>query len=74
MEDKRETRFAYALGIALFLIGAIAYAAWPEKTPEQPIRMVLKSASPTPAHDPFAEVAMLRIQFAPGMIRVIRGV
>jgi hypothetical protein len=43
MEGKRETRFACVLGILLFLIGVVAYAALPENAPEQPIRMVLKN-------------------------------
>jgi len=43
MEIKKERTFAYALAAILFLIGVVCYAAFPEKRPEQPVRVMLKS-------------------------------
>ncbi len=45
MTPKRELQIAYGLIIVLFFVGVISYAAFPAKTPEQPIRMMYKSVA-----------------------------
>ena len=45
MTPKRELQIAYCLIIVLFFVGVISYAAFPPKTPEQPIRMMYKSVA-----------------------------
>jgi Class III cytochrome C family len=45
MTPKRELQIAYGLIIVLFFVGVISYAAFPPKTPEQPIRMMYKSVA-----------------------------
>jgi hypothetical protein len=37
--------FAYWLAIALFVIGVVCYAAFPDKTPEEPVRIMLASTA-----------------------------
>jgi len=41
MEFKREKVVAYCLAAILFVVGVVCYAAFPEKTPEEPIRIML---------------------------------
>jgi len=45
MEVKRERTVAYSLAIALFIVGIVCYAAFPYNTPEQPVRIMLKSTA-----------------------------
>jgi hypothetical protein len=42
MTPKKELQLAYGLIIILFLVGVISYAAFPAKTPDQPVRIVYK--------------------------------
>jgi hypothetical protein len=43
MAAVKQLKTAYILAGTLFLVGAITYAAYPDKSPEQPIRMVLRN-------------------------------
>ena len=43
MEFKTEKPVAYCLGAILFVVGVVCYAAFPEKTPREPIRIMLTS-------------------------------
>ena len=43
MEIKTERMIAYCLGILLFLVGVVCYAAFPQDQPETPIRIMFKS-------------------------------
>ena len=43
MALKKEQQFAYGLAIVLFVVGVISYAAFPAKTPEQPVRIMFDS-------------------------------
>ncbi len=43
MTPKKELKLAYALAIVLLLIGAICYAAFPVKQPDNPIRKMFKT-------------------------------
>ena len=45
MELRREKIIAYCVAAALFVIGIVCYAAFPEKQPEVPIRIMLKSTA-----------------------------
>ena len=45
MEVRKERIVAYCLGIILLVIGIVSYAAFPERTPEEPIRIMLKSSA-----------------------------
>ena len=45
MEVRKERIVAYCLGIILLVIGIVSYAAFPERSPEEPIRIILKSAA-----------------------------
>ena len=45
MSPMRERKFAYYLAGILLVVGTISYAAFPVKTPEQPIRIMFKSVS-----------------------------
>ncbi|MFC1534823.1 cytochrome c3 family protein [Thermodesulfobacteriota bacterium] len=45
MELKTEKIIAYYVAAALFLVGVVCYAAFPEKKPEEPIRIMLKSTA-----------------------------
>ncbi len=42
MFSKIELKLAYGLAICLLLVGALCYAAFPEKNPDQPIRLLFK--------------------------------
>ena len=39
MFTKKELKLAYALAVCLLIVGAICYAAFPEKVPPQPLRL-----------------------------------
>jgi hypothetical protein len=43
MKPNKELTFAYGLAAALFVIGAVCYAAFPDGKPEQPVRIMLKN-------------------------------
>ena len=43
MEFKTEKAVAYCLAAILFVVGVVCYAAFPEKTPGEPIRIMLTS-------------------------------
>ncbi len=43
MVSKKKLRAAYSVAVVLFLVGAISYAAFPAKTPAQPIRLMFHS-------------------------------
>lgn len=45
MTPKREMQIAYILIIVLFFVGVISYAAFPAKTPDQPIRIMYNSVA-----------------------------
>ncbi|MBN2061491.1 MAG: cytochrome c3 family protein [Deltaproteobacteria bacterium] len=45
MEIKTEKIVAYWIAIALFVIGFVCYAAFPDKTPEEPVRIMLTSTA-----------------------------
>ena len=45
MEVKTERIIAYSLAIILFVVGVVCYAAFPKKTPEEPVRIMFKSSA-----------------------------
>ena len=45
MTPKRELQIAYTLIVVFFFVGVISYAAFPAKTPDQPIRIMYKSVA-----------------------------
>ena len=45
MEQKREKIIAYCAAIILFLLGVVCYAAFGQKTPEDPIRIYFQSSA-----------------------------
>ena len=45
MTPKRELQIAYSLIIILFFVGVISYAAFPPKTPDQPVRIMYNSVA-----------------------------
>ncbi len=45
MDVKRERIVAYCIAITLFVVGVVCYAAFPEKKPEQPIRIMLENTA-----------------------------
>ena len=45
MTPKRELQIAYCLIIVLFFVGVISYAAFPPKTPDQPVRIMYNSVA-----------------------------
>lgn len=45
MTPKKELHIAYGLIIILFFVSVISYAAFPVKTPEQPIRIMYKGVA-----------------------------
>jgi hypothetical protein len=42
MTSKKELKLAYGLAIILLVLGVISYAAFPAKTPEEPVRIMYK--------------------------------
>ena len=44
MEVKKERTVAYCLAAVMLFVGVLCYAAFPVKTPEKPIRIMLKNA------------------------------
>lgn len=45
MEIKKERMVAYGLGIILLVVGIVCYAAFPNRTPENPVRIFYTSAA-----------------------------
>ena len=45
MESKREKTIAFCAAIILLIIGIVCYAAFPEKQPEEPIRIMFQSTA-----------------------------
>jgi hypothetical protein len=45
MEVKKERFIAYVIMIVLFVVGVVCYAAFPEKAPEEPIRIMFKGTA-----------------------------
>lgn len=45
MTPKRELQIAYGLIIVLFFVGVISFAAFPAKTPDEPIRLMYKTVA-----------------------------
>ncbi|MCJ7593591.1 MAG: cytochrome c family protein [Desulfobacterales bacterium] len=45
MEAKKEKNIVYALVIILLLVGVVAYAAYPNRAPEDPVRIMLKNTA-----------------------------
>lgn len=43
MKVKTERIVAYCFAVILFIVGMICYAAFPQKAPEEPVRIMLKS-------------------------------
>ena len=51
MELKTEKTVAYCLAAILLVVGVVCYAAFPQEKPEDPIRIMLKSAGGTVLFD-----------------------
>ena len=45
MTSKKELVFAFTLTVVFFAVGIISYAAFPEKKPEQPVRLMFKGVA-----------------------------
>jgi predicted CXXCH cytochrome family protein len=45
MKAKTEQTLAFCLGIVCFIVGVVCYAAFPVNTPEEPVRIMFKSAA-----------------------------
>jgi hypothetical protein len=45
MFSKKELKLAYGLAICLLVIGVISYAAFPLKTPDEPVRLMFKTSA-----------------------------
>jgi len=45
MIPKRELQIAYILIVVFFFVGVISYAAFPAKTPDEPIRLMYKTVA-----------------------------
>ena len=45
MFSKKELMLAYGLAVCLLVVGAISYAAFPLKAPEEPLRMMFNVAA-----------------------------
>lgn len=43
MDARTHRNFAYAVAIALLVVGVILYAAFPKAAPEEPVRILLKN-------------------------------
>jgi len=43
MELRKERIIAYWIAIVLFVVGVVCYAAFPQKTPEEPLRIMLEN-------------------------------
>lgn len=45
MTSKNEQVLAFALGAVLLLVGIVCYAAFPQETPEEPVRLMFKTTA-----------------------------
>ena len=45
MTPQKELKLAYSLAIALLIVGVLSFAAFPAKTPDEPIRIMYKSVA-----------------------------
>ncbi len=45
MEVKKERIIGYCLAVIFLVVGIVCYAAFPQKTPDQPVRIMLKSSA-----------------------------
>lgn len=45
MTPKRDLQIAYILIVVFFFVGVISYAAFPAKTPDEPIRLMYKTVA-----------------------------
>jgi class III cytochrome C family protein len=45
MTSKKQLRLAYGLAAIFFIVGIVSYAAFPAKEPENPVRLMFKSAA-----------------------------
>ncbi|MBW2020403.1 MAG: cytochrome c3 family protein [Deltaproteobacteria bacterium] len=45
MTSKNEQALAFALAAILLVVGVVCYAAFPPKTPEEPVRVMFKSTA-----------------------------
>lgn len=45
MTTKGEQSFAFALAAILLVVGVVCYAAFPQKTPEEPVRLMFKTTA-----------------------------
>ena len=45
MTPQKELRLAYGLAIVLLIVGVFSYAAFPAKTPDEPIRVMYKTVA-----------------------------
>lgn len=51
MEAKREKNIAYLLTIILLVVGVVSYAAYPNRAPEQPVRIMFKNTAGNVLYD-----------------------
>jgi len=45
MTPQKELKLAYSMAIALLIVGVLSFAAFPAKTPDEPIRIMYKSVA-----------------------------
>lgn len=45
MEARKERILAYVIAVVLFLVGVVSYAAYPDRKPEEPPRVMLKNTA-----------------------------
>ncbi len=45
MKQRTEKSLAYCIAAILFVVGIVSYAAFPERKPEEPIRIMLQSTA-----------------------------
>lgn len=45
MKQRTEKSLAYCIAVILFAVGVVSYAAFPERKPEEPIRIMLQSTA-----------------------------
>ena len=45
MTQQKELKLAYGLAIILFIVGVLSFAAFPAKTPDEPVRLMYKTVA-----------------------------
>ena len=45
MAFKKEQQFAYILAAVLLIVGVVSYAAFPQKTPDRPLRIMFQAVN-----------------------------